>query len=803
MKVLVGSFMCPALMTAVGIVAEPWIPSEMLVITGILLSSVLLFVGTFGFELFRLLPFTFDGTVKTLKDGVLIVDEHQRLLYSNPALPHIIGQEKEKDLAGENLKAILPEFPFRLLDDKVSSENQEMDGVQLVPGRYYDLQVSKIHNRKHTTISSLVIIKEVTERRRLQEDNWQTRELYTKIFHSSPAALLLSRLDTGQFIEVNEMFVKLSGYSREELLGHTAAEMNIWRNLTDRKELVEMTGPYGGRHSMELKYRPKDGSIRVCNISPQRIDLGNIHCLLSVIEDITEQIEIEERIKSNEEKFRTLFDHAGDGFYIADMKGSIIDANASALNRLGYTKEELVGKGFSDFITKEDFPSVVEGLQELWATGSTFRELIGLSKNGTRIPAEMKRQGHHHIRPEGIADHQPGHHREEGSGTGPTQREGTAGRHPEQHFGRGGRYRHGRQGGAFQHIGHGPAQHDQGTVRGEKTGRLYQLQDPATGAAKQSAITATLQTGLVSTTYRVPLRSDAWSMLINESASPIFEGDKMVGAVLAFHDVTVEKNLEEEIAKAARLRTVGTLAGGIAHDFNNVLTIIMGNIELTRRSGMMQFDPDKWFSDVSKALERAKDLSNQLLTFSRGGVPVKKDISLDDLINDAVMDVFQGNDVRIEVNIPKDLGVINIDEGQTRQALVNLLKNAREAMPQGGLLEVSAIRSFVDGDSLFMDPGEYLHVRIKDSGKGIPSSEMDHVFEPYFTTKRDHAGMGMAVAYSIVRAHNGHISVESDVDKGTTVHIYLPALERCRQEGRGRREGPDGEGPPEGPGHGR
>ena len=271
MKVLVGSFMCPAIMTAVGIVAEPWVPSEILVITGILLSSVLLFVGTFGFELFRLLPFTFDGTVKTLKDGVLIVDEHQRLLYSNPALPGLVGQEKEKDLAGESLKVILPEFPFQMLDDKVSSENQEMEEVQLLPGRYYDLQVSKIHNRKHTTISSLVIIKEVTERKRLQEDDRQTRELYTKIFHSSPAALVLSRVDTGQMIEVNEMFVKLSGYSREELLGHSATEMNLWRNSNDRKDLFELTGTSGPRHSMELKYRPKDGSIRVCNVSPQRI----------------------------------------------------------------------------------------------------------------------------------------------------------------------------------------------------------------------------------------------------------------------------------------------------------------------------------------------------------------------------------------------------------------------------------------------------------------------------------------------------------------------------------------------------
>ena len=143
---------------------------------------------------------------------------------------------------------------------------------------------------------------------------------------------------------------------------------------------------------MELNYRRKDGTITFCNASPQKIELGNVHCMLSVIEDITEQMEIEERIRSNEEKFRTLFDHAGDGIYIADMKGSIIDANGKALDRLGFTHDELIGKGFAEFIAPRDIPQVVEGLKELWAHRSTFRELTGLSKQGERIPAEINGQ---------------------------------------------------------------------------------------------------------------------------------------------------------------------------------------------------------------------------------------------------------------------------------------------------------------------------------------------------------------------------------------------------------------------------
>jgi PAS domain S-box-containing protein len=743
-----------------------------------MISSVLLFVGTFGFEMFRMLPFTFDGTVKTLKDGVLIVDEHQKLLYSNPALLGLIDQPIQKDLAGETLSNILPDFPFQLLDDKFSSENQEMREVQLLPSRFFDLQISKIHNQKHITISSLIIIKEVTERKRLEEEGKQSRELYTKIFQASPAALVLSRLDNCNFIEVNEMFLKLSGFSREELIGHTSTELNFWKDPSDRDRLVELTKTNDTKRNLELTYRRKDGMLRICTASPQRIDLGNIPCMLSVLEDVTEQIEIEELIKSNEEKFRTLFDHAGDGIYIADMKGTIIDANIKALNRLGFTHDELVGKGFADFIAHDDIPGVVAGLKELWSTGSTFRELTGLSKDGKRIPAEINGQTITISGAKALLI---------------SSRDITERKEAERAL----RNEKERLDVTLNNINEGVIVTDlQGVVvlanisaavlldrqKEELPGRrlqdIYRIQDPTTGEETDSAISTTLRTGLVSTTYRVPFKSNAWNMLINESASPIFEGERMVGAVLAFHDVTLEKNLEEEIAKAARLRTIGTLAGGIAHDFNNVLTIIMGNIELTRKSGMSHFDADKWFDDISRALERAKDLSNQLLTFSKGGAPVKKDTALEDLVNETIGEVFDGHDVHRSVKFPHDLGKVNIDDVQVKQALLHIMKNALEAMPQGGLLDVSAVHSYVDGESMFLAPGEYVHVRIKDSGTGIPMSELNHVFEPYYTTKQNHTGMGLAVAYSIVKAHNGHISIESETDKGTTVHIYIPSLKK-------------------------
>ncbi len=781
--ILEFSFIAPLVMTVMGMVMEPWVPSEVMVVTGIMISSALLYVGTFGFEMFRMLPFTFDGTVKTLKDGVLIVDENQKLLYSNPALPGLIDQPNDKELPGELLATILPDFPFQLLDDRVSSENQDLAEVQLLPGRFYDLQVSKIHNRKHVTISSLVIFKEVTERKRLEEDGRQSRELYTKVFQSSPAALVLSRVDNGHFIEVNEMFVKLSGYSRDELIGHTSLELNLWKNPADRGQLLDRTRSNGFKRNMDLNYRRKDGTMRVGSASPEKIDLGNVPCMLVAIEDVTEKLEIEARIKSNEEKFRTLFDHAGDGIYIADMKGSIIDANAKALDRLGFTREELIGKGFAEFIARDDIPKAVEGLQELWSKGSTFRELTGLSKAGKRIPTEINAKmitiaGAKAllILSRDIAERKEAERalRNEKERLEVTLNNISEGVVVTDAYG------------VVLMVNISAAvllDMDRDKVVGRKLEEIYQLRESGTGKQTTSAITTTLKTGLVSTTYRVPLKSDAWNMLINESASPIFEGERMVGAVLAFHDVTIEKSLEEEIAKAERLHTIGTLAGGIAHDFNNVLTIIMGNIEIARKSGISHFDSDKWFDDMSRAMERAKDLSNQLLTFSRGGAPVKKDTPLEDLVNETLFEVFDMNDVHFEIGFPRDLRKVNIDEGQIKQAFLHILKNAREAMPDGGLLNISAVHSFIDGDSMFISPGEYVHIRIKDSGEGIPTSETLHVFEPYFTTKRDHVGMGLAVAYSIVKAHNGHISLESDKEKGTTVHLYLPALkEECLTE---------------------
>jgi CheY-like chemotaxis protein len=202
----------------------------------------------------------------------------------------------------------------------------------------------------------------------------------------------------------------------------------------------------------------------------------------------------------------------------------------------------------------------------------------------------------------------------------------------------------------------------------------------------------------------------------------------------------------------------------------------MGNIEMTRSSGRSSIDPDKWFDDMSKAVERARDLSNQLLTFSKGGAPIRRAIALEGLLCDVIHERFNGIDVHFNVDVPPDLGEVNVDEGQMRQALAHVLRNAQESMPEGGAVDISVDRSFVDGENMFLPPGEYVRVRVKDSGIGIPASEANRVFEPYFTTKSNHAGMGLSIAYSIVNAHGGHISIESDVKDGTTVQIDIPSV---------------------------
>ncbi|MDR2018428.1 MAG: PAS domain S-box protein [Syntrophobacterales bacterium] len=259
-----------------------------------------------------------------------------------------------------------------------------------------------------------------------------------------------------------------------------------------------------------------------------------------------------------------------------------------------------------------------------------------------------------------------------------------------------------------------------------------------------------------------------------------YKGENAILACL--RDIGERRRIEEEFMKASKLESVGVLAGGIAHDFNNIMTAIMGNISLAKLATRSDERSSQCLVEAEQAANRAKDLARQFITFSKGGAPIKRITEIGHLLEDSINFTLTGSNVKGRCAIPPDLWNVDVDEGQMNQAIQNLTINAKEAMPKGGIIEVTAENAIIDDDQgpdgLLLKKGTYIKIAIKDSGIGIPEEHIDKIFDPFFTTKPKGSGLGLATSYSIVRKHGGLLQVKSYLGIGTTFTIYLPATER-------------------------
>lgn len=242
-------------------------------------------------------------------------------------------------------------------------------------------------------------------------------------------------------------------------------------------------------------------------------------------------------------------------------------------------------------------------------------------------------------------------------------------------------------------------------------------------------------------------------------------------------DITQHKRLEKESLKIEQLESLGILAGGIAHDFNNVLTGIVGNLSLAKVFLDENNKALKPLQDAEKAAFRAGELAHQLLTFARGGEPVKKIVDVNNLIKEALSLALHGSNVSHHLIMSQDIHAIEADGGQISQVFHNIILNAVQAMPNGGVLTVTAENSTLTESNRFgLSPGPYLHLTLWDEGCGISTENLGKIFDPYFTTKQGGNGLGLASVYSIIKRHGGHISVQSTLSKGTGFNIYLPSV---------------------------
>jgi PAS domain S-box-containing protein len=490
--------------------------------------------------------------------------------------------------------------------------------------------------------------------------------------------------------------------------------------------------------------------------------------------------ESEERLQLSEKKYRTLFETAPDSIMITDMNRAVMMVNRQSLMLLGYDKaEDMVGKNSTDFITPEDRQLASDQEGKL----SPGRPMEGieyrmLTRDGRRIAVEgnasmiLDAGG----KPEYIIT---------------VARDVTERILAEEKI----RF-------LASIIENLPdavcAVNDKGeTVAWNKgaekilgykaeeiIGKRISVIIPEDRAQKElDHCFALLNTeGFFSGYESVRIARDGRLIPVELTGVTIVDKEQKSRYYASITtDISERKKMEQERLKSHMLESIGLLAGGIAHDFNNLLTIMLSNIYIVKTLIPKQEKAAERLTHMEEICVLASELSRRLITFSTGGDPIKRILTLSGLLTDTVSLMLKDSNVNLLIDLPDDLHAVAIDEGQMKQVISNLVYNAREAMQGGGSLTIRGENlNVTSDDSLPIRKGDYVKISFTDTGVGIPAENLAKIFDPYYSTKDTYSqkglGLGLAVCYSVIKKHDGLITVESEVGKGTTFHIFIPAV---------------------------
>ncbi len=314
---------------------------------------------------------------------------------------------------------------------------------------------------------------------------------------------------------------------------------------------------------------------------------------------------------------------------------------------------------------------------------------------------------------------------------------------------------------------------------GEPLGKIFYVINDNTSEPYEDLVERTIDKNeMIRLDTAVLITKDLKEIYITSNCAPIKSiSDENIGVVMVFQDITTKLKIDTELLKTEKMESLGILAGGIAHDFNNLLAGILANLQLAQIKLEHGKDITKYLNETIETTRKASELTKQLLTFAKGGAPVKQTASIADLIKDTVNFTLTGSNIKSVFIIHEDLKMVEIDVGQMSQVLNNLIINAKQAMPKGGLIEVNAENVTIKNDVRYKS-GQYVKLLIKDHGTGISKENLSKIFDPFFTTKPNGSGLGLATSYSIIKKHDGYIEVDSTEGVGTCFSIYLPASDR-------------------------
>ncbi len=720
--------------------------------------------------------------------AVFLLDRAGKVLFANRlGAKHL--EKEPREIMGMTLRHHFPPDiaeKRRLKGIEALKTGRSQTLEDLVAGRWYDSTFVPIGDKNGNHTQLAIYSEDVTDRKLSEKRLKDSEEKYRAVFENSLAAIILSNGD-GAVFSANEAACRMFGMSESEIISRGR---NKIANLKDPRLAAALkerskTGKFKG----ELTCVRKDGSIFPVDLSSVVFkDSYENEKICIIAHDITERKKAEGALRESENRYRQLFENSTDFVFTLDLQGNFTDVNKASEDLTGYTKNELIGMNYRDYTPEHSHGLISEAFQRILTQREPLKDfpLEVIIKDGTKRYFETCAS------PLWKGDHVIGF---QGSSRDITRRMKSEEERNSLQV---------QLSNAIEMANLGHWEYDViadlftfndhfykifGTTVEEIGGYAMSSSEYArrfVHPEDRTVVEAEIRKAIESTDPRFSRQLEHRMLYADGTVGFVavrffIVKDAQGNTIKTYgvnQDITARKRMEEEILKSEKLESLGVLAGGLAHDFNNILATILGNVSLAKYQASPEGEIVKLLSDVEKASKRAQALTNQLLTFSKGGAPVKETASLENIIRESSLFVTSGSKSVCKFSIAKDLWPVEIDVGQISQVINNIVINANQAMPEGGTIEIMGENLIIDeGSERQLRPGKYIRISFRDEGTGIPEKYVSKIFDPYFTTKHAGSGLGLATTYSIINRHGGIITVQSRFEVGTVFHIYLPASE--------------------------
>lgn len=736
-----------------------------------------------------------------------VIDGDHRILYWNKALEICTGFSSEAMIGTrDHWRAFYPEAQPCLADLLISGDTAAIEEwypgksrrSRLVEGafevtdffpalggtgKWLYVTATLVRNSHDEVIGAVETLEDITARKDTEEALRQSEETFRCMTASAMSGIVMIDNDS-RITFWNDAAEKIFGWASSEAIGKDVHEFlapPCYHEMSRQAfPVFRLTGqgPVIGKN-LELVALRKDGEEFPIQLALSSVCLRGRWCALGIINDISDRKQAEDNLQEQLHFLQELLDAIPNPVFFKNTSGMYLGCNTPFEEFIGVKKKDLIGRSVYEIHPRE--------LAEIYSAAD--RELLESPTGGqvyesTAQNADGRRQD--------VMFNKAVFTRKDSSVGGivgvilditERKRMEKALRESEERFRRtfdqspiGAAivsldYRFLRVNGQWCRI---TAYTEQELV-GLRLSDISHPDDLENDILmKQRLIAGEIDSFQMDKRYLRKDGKEIWARLSvclmkNQSGEPLYFLPMM-------EDITERKHLEHEVLKNQKMESLGVLAGGIAHDFNNLLTGILGNISLAKMTTPHESIAFRRLDEAERASERARDLTYQLLTFSKGGAPIKKVTSIGRIVVDSADFAHRGSTVVCEYSIDDEILPLEADEGQISQVIHNLVINAVQAMPGGGLIRIRAENAQEKPAGLHADRS-YIRVSITDSGAGIPEEILPRIFDPYFSTKTKGSGLGLASVYSIIKNHDGLIEVDTRIGNGSTFHVYLPAAE--------------------------